>query len=338
MKRILIFTALNIFCSIVSSNLHATIVDTTSTPAIQPTTAPQSDFIRYEFSSQTANENKVTLQGAGFGAYPQANVSFGYIPTDNAFDGATDGQGAIITAQPGEGVMIFGERVDVINAAMIRSSVRTEQGHAAVTIAVIGDTPDRFVATNSPYNEAYFAGQYQRLAVFYTPPSTGFQPVVQIVNTSKTETLTAYLDNLEVYPLNPSKYYSAAFLDNDTIDPPADKISLPASEGAGFITDPTPVIPADFKAVANPGSNTAIDISWSFPEILLNMIFVYRSTTGNEDDWTPAMIFYPSENLNISFTDSNLLPNTLYYYRLFVLNAISGYSAYSDIYSARTNP
>jgi len=190
--------------------------------------------IQYAFSGATAEENKVILQGAGFGAYPQASVSFGLIPTDNAFDGATDGQGAIVTAQPGEGVMIFGERIIANQAAMIRCSVRTEQAHAAITIATIGDKPDRFVATNSPSDEAYFAGQYQRLSTFCTPPSTGFQPVVQIVNTSQTEALTAYIDNFEVYTLDPTKYYSAAFLDNDTVDPPAEQISIPSDSSSAL--------------------------------------------------------------------------------------------------------
>lgn len=190
--------------------------------------------IHYFFSGATAEENQVTLQGAGFGAYPQASVSFGYIPTDNAFDGATDGQGAIITAKPGEGAMIYGESVETSYAAMIRCSVRTEQAHAAIIIATIGEKPDQFVATNTPNNEAYFAGQYQRIAVFYTPPSTGFRPVIQIVNTSQSEALTAYIDNFEVYLLDPTKYYSAAFLDNDTVDPPVEQISVSSESEAAF--------------------------------------------------------------------------------------------------------
>ena len=315
----------------------------TPTQIMMPTPVVQVESIKYEFSGKTAEENKVTLQGAGFGSYPQANVSFGYIPTDNSFTGATDGQGLIITAKPGEGVMVYGERVVTNKAAMIRCSVRTDSGHAAITIATIGDKPDLFVATNSPNDEAYFSGQYQRLSIFYTPPSTGFLPVVQIVNTSKTETLMAYLDNLEIYPLDPLKYYSAAFLDGDQVDPPANQISLPSSPGSsGFIFDTTfavPVIPAGVTVVPHPDSNTEVDISWKVTELHLDMIYVQRSTTRLEEDWSNvAVIMFSSELKDVFFTDSNLLPNTLYYYRLLVINAISPDLLYSELYSVRTNP
>jgi len=45
--------------------------------------------IRLDFSGDSAEANQVTLMGAGFGQYPQANVTFGPIPTDNAFPSAT---------------------------------------------------------------------------------------------------------------------------------------------------------------------------------------------------------------------------------------------------------
>lgn len=189
--------------------------------------------VRYEFSGSTAEANKVTLQGAGFGQYPQAAVSFGEIPIDNTFDGATDGKGVIITAKPGEGVMIFAEKVATKYSAVIRCSVRTDKSNASITIATIGDEPDVFVSTNTPNNKGYFTGQYLRLQTSCTPPSTGFQPVIQVINTSKTESLSAYLDNFEIYMLDPNKYYSAAFLDGDQTDPPADKISVPSDGEPG---------------------------------------------------------------------------------------------------------
>ena len=182
--------------------------------------------LRYDFSKNTSEENKVILQGAGFGQYPQANVSFGYIPTDNAFDGATDGQGAIITAKPGEGIMVFGRKITTKYSAMVRCSVRTDKSVASIILATIGDEPDVFVSTNTPNNKGYFVGQYLRLQTFCVPPSTGFQPVIQIINTSKTEIMTAYLDNLEITLIDPNKYYSGAYLDGNETDPPGNKISI----------------------------------------------------------------------------------------------------------------
>jgi len=55
--------------------------------------------IRMEFSGVTAEENGVTITGAGFGSISQAQVFFGGIPTDHVFEGATDGIGAIIVCQ-----------------------------------------------------------------------------------------------------------------------------------------------------------------------------------------------------------------------------------------------
>lgn len=101
--------------------------------------------IRLDFSGRTAEENKVTLQEARFGLYPQADVTFGAIPTNNGFDGATDGQGVTITAKPGEGVMVFGQKIVTNYSAMLRCSVRTDQSAASVIIATIGDKPDVFV-------------------------------------------------------------------------------------------------------------------------------------------------------------------------------------------------
>ncbi len=192
--------------------------------------------IRYEFSGATAEENKVSLQGAGFGAYPKASVSFGYLPTDNAFDGATDGQGAIVTAKPGEGVMIFGQKISTTNAALVRCSIRTDQSTASVIVATIGNKPDVFVSQNTPTNEEYFTGHYLRLQTVCSPPSTGFQPVIQIINTGNTDSLTAYIDNFEVYFIDPAKYYSGTFLDGDETYPQTDKISIPSDAEAGAVS------------------------------------------------------------------------------------------------------
>ncbi len=80
--------------------------------------------IRFDFSGATAEENKVSLMGAGFGQYPQADVTFGTIPTDNTFEDAADGRGMIVQADPGEGVMILTPSIMTQNCALIRCSVR----------------------------------------------------------------------------------------------------------------------------------------------------------------------------------------------------------------------
>lgn len=186
----------------------------------------QDSSVKLEFSGKTAEENQVTLQGAGFGQYPQADVQFGYIPTDNAFEGATDGQGAIVQAEPGEGVMLIGPNISWDEAAHVRCSVYTE-GKAKITLAVIGSEPDRFVSTHSPASPTYCQGKYQRLSAFATPPGTGFQPVLQIVNAGA-ETLLAYVDNLNTYQISKTMGYHGEFMNGDETDPAEDKITISA--------------------------------------------------------------------------------------------------------------
>lgn len=165
-----------------------------------------------DFNLSTAAQNNITLQGAGFGAYPQAEVRFGAIPTHPSFPGATDGLGAIITAQPGEGVMFFAPPVDSALAALVRISVCASHEDAAITLATIDQGPDVFVNTSSPNNAKEFVGNYRRLVMLYTPASSGFQPVFQVFNNSKTLPLTVYVDHWESYTFQSGEYWNADFL------------------------------------------------------------------------------------------------------------------------------
>lgn len=281
-----------------------TIADATGLPELT------NRSVLHPFSNSSADENGVTIQAAGFGAYPIADVSFGYLPVDNAFDGATDGQGVIIQADPGEGAMILGAKIEDKQAALIRCSVRADRPSALVTIASIGSAPDRFIATNYPDNEAYFNNQYMRLQTFCVPPSAGFQPVIQVVNTSQTESLTVYLDNFDVYFIDPNRYYSGNFLDGDEIDPPASRISFPIAFDAGF-TD------SDFglKVLASIQYNTKMHVSWNTFYQIFDWIVLQRSLDGSTWEDVYRMIGWFAGNY---FSDSGLKPKTKYYYRICV--------------------
>lgn len=175
--------------------------------------------IRIDFSGDTAEENGITIQGPGFNAYPQAEIVYSEIPKFNAFVDATDGRGAIVTAAPGQGVMIIGETIHTTNAAMIRCSVRSNAPSVAVTLAIIDAGEYQFISTTTPNNGAFFEGQYKRLSGFFVPPSTGFRPLIQVLNTGSSQTATVYLDNLDVYLLDSERFYNARFLDGDENDP-----------------------------------------------------------------------------------------------------------------------
>ena len=198
------------------------------------------ETIRFEFSEKTAEENGITLMGAGFDAYPSALVFFSTIPTSGMFEEAADGHGAIVVAGPGQGVMIFGPIIDTTKTALIRCSVRSDGPNVSVTAAAIGQGQSVFVSTNSPTNGALFVDKYKRLSTFFIPPSTGFQPLIQVFNPSESEAVTVYLDNLEITLLDPNRFYSAQFLDGDETDP--EIISILPSE------EPTPIptaLPSD---------------------------------------------------------------------------------------------
>ncbi len=179
----------------------------------------QEESIIYEFSDTSAEENGLMILGAGFDSYPEADVSFGQIPIDNAFKGATDGYGAMIVADPGEGVMINPSIVESERMAFIRCSVRTNAAHASVYLASIDQGENTFVSTLTPNNGAYFLNRYRRLSDFFLPPSTGFQPIIQVLNTSETEPLTVYLDNLEIFLLESGRFYNTDFLNGTENDP-----------------------------------------------------------------------------------------------------------------------
>ena len=176
-----------------------------------------------DFSGDDPETNGITVMGAGFGQYPLADYSFGSIPKDNSFEGATDGKGMIVTADPSEGVMILTQPIQTDNCALIRCSVRLNAPHASLYLASIDKGENAFISTITPTNPSSFVGQYQRIADFFIPPSTGFQAIIQIINTSQTESLTVYLDNLEMLILG------------------KDKIELDVSEITGIALEPVTI-------------------------------------------------------------------------------------------------
>ncbi len=211
-----------------------------------------SQDVRIDFSGATAEQNKITVTGPDFGRLPQAEVSFGAVPVDPSFGDATDGRGLILVAEPGEGVMIQGRAVSTPHAAVLRCAVRTDSPEALVTIAALDAGTDQYVATNGPANGSTFVNRYRRLSVLFTPPTTGFTPILQIVNKSEIDTLTAYVDRLDVHLLKPGEYYASEFLDGDETDPAPLSIvptsgCLNPDTGLHEITVPLPGLPADAK-------------------------------------------------------------------------------------------
>ena len=138
---------------------------------------------------------------------PRAEITFGIFPegvVSEDDEDATDGTGAIIVAEPGEGLMVFGPVVNATSAALYSCSVKADKPYISVTLASVDMGANGFVTTTSPSNSAFFVEKFQVLNDFFIPPSIGFQPLIQIVNTSETETVTVYLDNMDVWFLDPT--------------------------------------------------------------------------------------------------------------------------------------
>ncbi len=212
---------------------------------------------RIDFSGNTAEENQITVQGAGFGQYPPAKLTFGAVPVDNAFPGATDGRGAIIQAAPGEGLMLFGPVTESSEMALVRCSVRSDGPHAQIILAILDRGENEFVTTATPAQGRFFVNRYRRLSDFFAPPSTAFQPVIQVINTSATLPLTVYLDHFDIYRLDPDRYYNTRFLDGDDEDPQV--ISVPAG-------DHLPVPPATKTVELDlPAGAVPLDLVWIPP-------------------------------------------------------------------------
>ncbi|MGC9326227.1 MAG: formylglycine-generating enzyme family protein, partial [Candidatus Hinthialibacter sp.] len=193
----------------------------------------QSETILYDFSANSPDENNISIMGAGFGVYAAPDVAFGSIPTDNAFENATDGKGIILLADGEEGAMILPQPVESNKPAFLRCSVRATAPHISVYLASIDQSQNQFVSTITPNAGSFFLDQYRRISDIVIPPSTGFQPIIQIINTSPTDPVIVYLDNFEIHLLEPGQYYSTEFLDGDESDPVEIAITP-------FIPTPTP--------------------------------------------------------------------------------------------------
>ncbi len=186
-----------------------------------------SDLIPFDFTGSSLTEQGFTVLGAGFGTFPSASVSLGNIPTDDAFPEATDGWGIVINAQPGEGSMILSPVVEKQQAALVRCSIRSSGPNAAITLATLDNGPNIFVSTNAPNNGGYFDRQFKRLMTFCVPSSIQFKAIIQVINTSASEPLTVYIDNLQIMPFDPNQYYSGMFLSGAKTDP--DQIEMHVS-------------------------------------------------------------------------------------------------------------
>ena len=185
------------------------------------------------FTLDTADE--FTEYPGGFGDEAAGSVLVGGIPSGG--DGFTDGQGAMIVTAPGELELLMFPTLEVgDNVVLIRASVQSTGGGAAVALAVLDGSMDGSIATNIPADSAIFRDKYRRMVLVYDPPGTTIVPVLQVANLPGEQALSVYLDNVEIYLLPRGVSVASDLLYGDTTAPRETRTPPPT---AGPIRTPT---------------------------------------------------------------------------------------------------
>lgn len=137
------------------------------------------------------------------GEFTKAAFTIGSIPTDNAFDGATNGRGLAVTANPGDALMLLGPFVTLEGnyPVLLRVNVRSTGPGATIALAGV-DGGDSTVSLTNPSNSGVFEGSYKRLSIVFKAPTNSLFPLLQVVATGDQQ-VTVYFDNFELIPLKP---------------------------------------------------------------------------------------------------------------------------------------
>ncbi len=280
----------------------------------------QDDPIRIDFAGKSAAANGITIQGAGFGALPLADVQFGVtIPTNNSFESATDGIGVRVTADPGEGVMIFNKSFNAINAALIRCNVRMDGTEGSITIGAIGKSGSIDVPTNSPAGLSEFHNKWRQVSVLFVPPGLGFDPFIQLHNPENSgRTVTFYIDNFDVYLLESGRYYDGAFLDGDGDDPNTISIVPDENNSSILVIEPdgerlrTYADKANFKIGSSIRMNTwnsngtIQNTPWNDQNYKATLAREFNIITPENEMKMDALLYNPNINWeNITASDYN---------------------------------
>lgn len=154
------------------------------------------------------------------GTFELALHAIGDIPTDSAFQGATDGRGLHIIVEPGQAVTLMAtEAVNTFNLpVLLRVTVRADSDGAQVALAGMDAVGAGSVASFIPINSSSFLNQYRRLQFLYNADSDDILPIIQVVHRSG-GSVNVYLDNFEVYAIPDGTMVSAEFLGSDGTTP-----------------------------------------------------------------------------------------------------------------------
>ena len=135
----------------------------------------------------------------GFAA---ADLQTTSVPTDNAFDGATDGQGMKVVLQPGQGALLLASApVSAGNGLVeLKTSVRTTSNQiqlGLVAIAVPDSGPDGSLGYVNPTGNEVPVNKWGEMDLVYDSPVKNYYPAIQFVLPKEAGSAqTVYFDNL----------------------------------------------------------------------------------------------------------------------------------------------
>ncbi len=136
----------------------------------------------------------------GFDALPAGNMQIGPIPMGNS--ALSDGYGVTIATEPEQvGLLVFPTILSGTRKILIRAAVRSNGPGASIGLAALDASMDGSIATNIRTDSAQLERKYKRIVLVYKAPSGSCVPAFQVANLGTANSVSVYLDNVEIYLL-----------------------------------------------------------------------------------------------------------------------------------------
>lgn len=178
-------------------------IELTGQPEAMPTPTPTPTGViplgTYDFDSASSTFATFTHYLGGFGEAPPGELDVGTVPTDAMFEGATDGIGLRFTVDPDEVSLLVGSTMYVGEAVvLLRCSVRTTGPGVHIALGALDGEMDGSVSTTILADTATTTHVWRQLSMIYDPPHGKMMPLIQAANVAGSESVTCYVDRLEV--------------------------------------------------------------------------------------------------------------------------------------------
>ncbi len=152
-----------------------------------------------------------------------SSIEYGAVPTDNAFAGATDGEGMIVTLQSGQGVFLQYNGIIDLNDPAIELSVSVRSDNPAVELALvsIANPVDGSLGYVNPIKSEVPVDRWGQMRLIYDSPTEQIIPVLQFVLSSAAPAGTQariYVDNFGIQPYRESANATMRFMADSTFD------------------------------------------------------------------------------------------------------------------------